>query len=107
MSNLLWILVLGNVGYLLFALSKAKRSRHKAQEVLSLADETRILTVPDHMLNIQAVGKTVNLKEAPAEAQTSENPWEQKIVRPEHRMGFRKGHDHNQLLLQDIDSNLK
>jgi|SaaInlStandDraft_1057018.scaffolds.fasta_scaffold35586_3 hypothetical protein len=105
MSNLLLILVSANVAYLLYALSKAKRTKHRLQEVPSLADDTRILNVPDDMLNMAPVGKTVSIKESP-KAQVNENPWEKKIVPSEHRMGGRKNWDHNQLLLKDIDNNL-
>lgn len=106
MTNLLWILVFGNLGYLLFALSKVKKKKSQSMEVPSVADETRILNIPDQVLQAEPVGKTVSLKESP-EVKESDNPWEQKIVRPDHhRMGMRKNWDHNQLLLKDIDNNL-
>jgi len=101
MTNMIWILVIANVGYLVYALSKAKKT--KAFKAKSVADQTRSLVVPDDTLFASpvAVGKVVTIKHDVSVDE--KNPWGSKIRLDRND---RKNLAHNQLLLKDIDSNL-
>jgi len=103
MTNMIWILVIANIGYLVYALSKAKKA--KDGDTHSVASETRSLMVPDETLFASpvALGKKFTIKNA--ESVDEKNPWGKKIYR-NGGTGDRTSLAHNQLRLKDIDSNL-
>lgn len=97
MKDVLWILALGNVAYLLYAINKARRASR------TYAEEVRVLDVSDETLLAAPVPKQVTLK--PVEEAAAPNPWEEKISSTGSGKG-RRQFDHNQMLLGDCDKDI-
>jgi hypothetical protein len=100
MTNVLWFLAFANVAYLVVALRKSQTVKTK----ISLADQVRILTVPEQMLSVRPVAKAVSIKES----STVDGQWWEKKIQGHHsKNSGRRHHEPEQLLLSDTDLTLR
>lgn len=100
MSNILWVLAAVNIVYLAYALRKKQLPALKT----SLADQIRILTVPEQHLAIRPIPKSVQIKNGLG---TEDNWWDKKIPGASNKGNGRRNHEPDQLFLSDTDSTLR
>lgn len=101
MINILWILAAANIVYLAYALRKKQASNSNAS---SLADQIRILTVPEQHLALRPVPKSVKIKDASG---PEISWWDKKVACSHNKNNARNNHAPEQLTLSDIDSTLR
>ena len=100
MGNILWIMAGANLVYLIYALFKNR----KKTLTESLADQVRILTVPEQHLSLRPIAKSYNIKETTGQ---EGQWWEKKIQGSQGKNSGRRNHEPEQLFLSDTDSILR
>jgi hypothetical protein len=100
MVAMLWAGAGITLAYLAYALNKNSAPQQK-----SIAEQTRILDVPEDMLSCRPVAKEVRIKSV--DPTQDSNWWDQKIQGHQSRVSRRKSLEPDQLLLSDTDQSLR